>query len=87
HPLARRSRLDLATYLAADHLSPTPPASAPVSPIDGRLGQLHRPRRVVVTVPEYAVVPHVLAGSDLIFTTGRPFAESMAALTPLVLAE
>lgn len=87
HPLAGRPRLDLATYLGADHLSPTPPTSAAVSPIDGRLGQLHRPRRVAVTVPEYAVVPHVLAGSDLIFTTGRPFAESMAALTPLVLAD
>jgi DNA-binding transcriptional LysR family regulator len=89
HPLARGTaepRLDLATYLAADHLSPTPPASAAVSPIDGRLGQIHRPRRVAVTVPEYAVVPHVLAGDDLIFTSGRPFAESMAALTPLVVA-
>lgn len=87
HPLSGRGRLDLATYLGQDHLSPTPPASAQVSPIDGRLGQLHRPRRVAVTVPEYAVVPHVLASSDLIFTTGRPFAESMAALAPLAIAE
>jgi DNA-binding transcriptional LysR family regulator len=87
HPLASRRELDLATYLAADHLSPTPPASASVSPIDGRLGQLHRPRRVAVTVPEYGVVPLVLASSDLVFTTGRPLADSMAALTPLVVID
>lgn len=78
HPVANRSALDMETYLTLSHLSPTPLAHAPVSPIDGRLRELHLKRKIIVTVPEYTVAPSVLSRTDLVFTTGRPFAEHLA---------
>ena len=35
-------------------------------------------RRIAVTVPEYALVGQMLPGSNLVFTTGRPYAEHLA---------
>ena len=83
HPLAGRAVLDMETYLTLGHLSPTPLASAAVSPVDGRLRELHLNRRIVVTVPEYTVAPSILSRTDLCFTTGRPFAEHLAGSMPL----
>ena len=83
HPLAGRHELDMETYLTLGHLSPTPLASAAVSPVDGRLQALHLNRRIVLTVPEYTVAPSILSRTDLCFTTGRPFAEHLAGSMPL----
>jgi DNA-binding transcriptional LysR family regulator len=69
-------------YLAEHHLSPTTEEQAPLSPIDGRLLEHGLKRRIGVTVPEYAIIPYVLAGTDLVFTTGRPFAEHLAQMMP-----
>jgi DNA-binding transcriptional LysR family regulator len=87
HPLARASRIGLDDYLQLDHLSPTPASRAALSPIDGRLAQLRLPRRIAVTVPEYSLAPKLLAHSDLVFTTGRTFAEHLASHLPLALIE
>ncbi|MFX7934398.1 hypothetical protein ABTK33_20140, partial [Acinetobacter baumannii] len=81
HPLARATAMPLDLYLAQEHLSPTPHAGALFSPIDGRLAQLGVNRRIAVSVPEYALAPYVLSRDDLIFTTGRPFADHFASLT------
>lgn len=78
HPVAGRTELDIDTYLTLSHLSPTPPAHAAYSPIDGRLRELNLKRRIAVTVPEYTVAPSILSHTDLVFTTGRPFAEHLA---------
>ena len=78
HPLAHRASLDMATYLSLAHLSPSPIAHAAFSPIDGRLRELHLKRRIAVTVPEYTIAPSILSRTDLVFTTGRPFAEHLA---------
>lgn len=78
HPLAGEAALDMATYLSLDHLSPTPISHASFSPIDGRLRALHLKRRIAVSVPEYTVAPSILSRTDLVFTTGRPFAEHLA---------
>lgn len=40
-------------------------------------------RSATVTVPYFAMAPHLLAGTDLIFTTSRHFAEHFAAMLPL----
>ena len=78
HPLAQlRGPLTMETYLQQRHLSPTSDDCLSLSPIDGRLLDLGLKRRIVASVPEYAIVPHVLAGSDLLFTTGAPFAEQI----------
>ena len=87
HPFARRKALTLEDYLALDHLSPTPQASAHVSPIDGRLAQLGLKRRIRVSVPEFTVVPYVLAVNDLVFTSGRSFIEHLASIFPFAVLE
>jgi DNA-binding transcriptional LysR family regulator len=82
HPVAKANRISMDTYLALDHISPSSQESLLLSPIDGRLLELGLSRRVAVSVPEYAIVPYVLAQTDLIFTTGRPFAEQLAQMMP-----
>jgi DNA-binding transcriptional LysR family regulator len=87
HPYARRAALKLDEYLALDHLSPTPYSSASVSPIDGRLAQLGLKRKIRVSVPEYTVVPYMLASNDLVFTSGRSFIEHMASIFPFAVLD
>ena len=41
-------------------------------------------RTPTVTVPYFAMAPHLLPGTDLIFTTSRHFAQHFAAILPLV---
>lgn len=74
HPLASAERIAMDDYLALEHLSPNPPHGAAVSPIDGRLAELGLSRRIRVSLSEYSLVPFVLAGSDLVFTSAEPFA-------------
>jgi DNA-binding transcriptional LysR family regulator len=74
HPLAGAERIAMDDYLKLEHLSPNPPHGAAVSPIDGRLAELGLARRIRVSLSEYALVPFVLAGSDLVFTSAEPFA-------------
>ncbi|WP_292056814.1 MULTISPECIES: LysR family transcriptional regulator [unclassified Martelella] len=78
HPLAGRSRIDLQEYLSLDHLSPTPHTSPAISPIDGQLAQLDAKREIAMSVAEFTLVPHMLARTNLVFTSSRPFAEQMA---------
>ncbi len=87
HPLATQKRIDLTTYLAQSHISPTPPSIPQLSPIDGRLAQLNLHRRVAVSVPEYFMIPYVLARDDLVLTTARPFAEHVASFMPFAILE
>jgi DNA-binding transcriptional LysR family regulator len=87
HPLAQQSRIDLETYLAQSHISPTSPSISQWSPISGRLAQLNLRRRIAVTVPEYFMIPYILARDDLVLTTARPFAEHVGSFMPLAILE
>jgi DNA-binding transcriptional LysR family regulator len=82
HPVVRRADFPLDLYLELDHVSPTPGSNAAFSPIDGRLSQLGSRRRIAMSVPEYALIPAILADTDLIFTTARPYAEHIVASSP-----
>jgi DNA-binding transcriptional LysR family regulator len=78
HAFARSPEpITMERYLAQNHLSPSADEVLTLSPIDGRLKALGLKRRIAASVPEYAIAPHVLAGTDLVFTTGAPFAEQM----------
>jgi DNA-binding transcriptional LysR family regulator len=85
HPLARQTRIDMQTYLEQAHVSPTPASIPQWSPIDGHLARLNLRRRIVVSVPEYFLIPYILARDDLVLTTARPFAEHMAAFMPFAI--
>lgn len=87
HPLSRKKRLTMQEYLAADHLSPSPPNQTTCSPITRKLESLSLTRRVKVSVPEYTIVPYLLAQSDLVFTTGRPFADHLASIMPFAVID
>ncbi|MCW5719244.1 MAG: LysR family transcriptional regulator [Bauldia sp.] len=77
HPLARRQSLGMEEYLRLGHVSPSSSRVIDVSPIDGRLAQLRLSRNIVASVPEYAIAPRVVRQTDLVFTTGRMFAEAL----------
>ena len=78
HPLAGQGAVDLEQYLTLNHISPTTRRQFALSPIDGTLARMQLSRRIAVTVPEYALVQQLLPHSDLVFTTGRPYAEHLA---------
>jgi DNA-binding transcriptional LysR family regulator len=84
HPAARLQRVSLARYLNLAHLAPYPSSSKELGPIDGVLAKTGYRRRIVATVPEFNLVPGVLQQTDLVFTTGRRFAEHHARLLGLV---
>jgi DNA-binding transcriptional LysR family regulator len=78
HPLVQRGSVTLEEYLTLDHISPTTRRQFALSPIDGILAGMQLSRHIAVTVPEYSLVEQLLPGSDLVFTTGRPYADHMA---------
>lgn len=86
HPFAGQ-RLSLETYLELDHVSPACLHNTMMLPIDGRLLQLQRKRRIAVSLPDYSCVPYLLNQTDLVFTTGRSFAEQLTRTLPLCVAE
>lgn len=83
HPMAQRTGLTMDEYLQLDHLSPTSTSTIHLGPIGGRLAQLGLERRIMMYVPEFNLVPYVLLRSDLVFTTGRRFAEHWASFFPI----
>ncbi len=84
HPLARLRRITLSRYLSLQHLAPHPSSTREFGPIDGELAKIGHRRNVTATAPEFNIVPYVLARTDLVFTTGRRFAEHYAANMGLV---
>lgn len=84
-PLAKQPRISLGRYLAARHLAPSQSMDGEPGPIMATMQKIGYRRHVAATVPEYNLVPYALAGSDLVFTTGRRFAEHQARIVPLVI--
>lgn len=66
HPLAG-ARMTLARYCAASHLLVAPRGQRG-SFVDDVLAQLGKTRRISLAVPHFLVVPHVIAGTDLVAT-------------------
>lgn len=83
HPLEKQPRISLGRYLGARHLAPSQSMDGEPGPIMATMQKVGYRRHVAATVPEYGLVPYALVGSDLIFTTGRRFAEHQARTVPL----
>ncbi len=79
HPHSDPGPIPLENYLDLDHISPTPGSSAAFSPIDGQLYRLGVQRRIAMSVPEYSLIPAILAETDLLFTTALPYAQRIVA--------
>jgi DNA-binding transcriptional LysR family regulator len=86
HPLAR-GRMTVQQYLHAPHLVPLPFSAAHRGVIDRHLASLRVTRNARVEIPFFTMAPHMLEGSDLIFTISRHFALHYAALLPLAVVE
>jgi DNA-binding transcriptional LysR family regulator len=82
HPLARTG-MSREQYLQAPHIVPLPFSSTHRGVIDKHLASLRVTRNARMVVPFFNMAPHLLAGTDLIFTISRHFAEHYAAILPL----
>ncbi|AKJ68769.1 LysR family transcriptional regulator [Pandoraea thiooxydans] len=82
HPLANKG-ISLKHYLELPHLAPTPYVSERHSFIDGCLAERGLRRHIQMTMPYFGLVPYVLMRTDLVFTTGRQFAQHYARYLPI----
>lgn len=83
HPLARTAAMTREQYLHAAHVVPLPFSSTHRGVIDKHLASLRLTRNARVIVPFFSMAPHMLPGTDLIFTISRHFAEHYARMLPL----
>lgn len=83
HPFAVLDRLSLPEYLSLDHISPTAAADARFSPIDDELSRLRAKRRIVMVLPDYLMLPRIVARTRLVLTTGARFGALAAATAPV----
>lgn len=85
NPLATGKKpMTLEHYLAAAHVVPLPLAMSHRAVIETHLAGLRVARDARVVVPYYAVAPHLVAESDLVFTTARHFAMQFVRTLPVV---
>ncbi len=79
-PAARARVFDADRYCAQTHLL-VAPRGTPGSHVDAALAKQKRSRRVALMVPHFLVAPHVVAGTDLVWTApermARPYAEKL----------
>ena len=85
HPLARKTALCATDYRTAQHLAPVRYAGGVRGSVDQHLAALGMERMHRVSLAYFNLVPFVLEQTDLLFTTGRRFAESCARLVPLTI--
>ncbi|WGF88029.1 LysR family transcriptional regulator [Marinivivus vitaminiproducens] len=85
-PLAG-GHLSLGQFIEQDHLLRSTSQIALPGLIADCLAEHGVKRKVAATVPEFSMAPSLLLDSDLVFTTGRQFAEYWARLLPLAIVE
>ena len=82
HPAARRG-WDSASWLAAEHVAPTPTHPGAKGVIDDHLDKLGLQRNISVRCPHFGLIPAMVASSLLVLTTGRQYCERYTATLPL----
>jgi DNA-binding transcriptional LysR family regulator len=81
HPLAGGATLAMDDYLALDHIEALPLGTVGLA--DEILATLGRRRRIVLTVPNFLIAPHVVAQSDCCFTLANRIAAPLTTRLPL----
>ncbi|MDO8756328.1 MAG: LysR family transcriptional regulator [Polaromonas sp.] len=82
HPAARRG-WDSASWLAAEHVAPTPTHPGAKGVIDEHLDKLGLQRNITVRCPHFGLIPAMVASSLLVLTTGRQYCERYTEALPL----
>jgi DNA-binding transcriptional LysR family regulator len=82
HPAVRRG-WDEAAWLAAEHIAPTPMHPGARGAIDDFLSSRGVSRNIVARCPHFGLIPSMVAGTLLVLTTGRHYAERFAQQLPV----
>lgn len=82
HPAVRRG-WDSATWLAAEHIAPTPTYPGAKGVIDLHLDSLGLQRNITARCPHFGLIPAMVASSLLVLTTGRQYCERFTQQLPL----
>ncbi len=84
HPAARRG-WDLNSWLAAEHIAPTPTHPGARGIIDQMLDSLGHQRHITARCAHFGLIPDMVAASLLVLTTGRQYCERVAQRLPLAI--
>lgn len=82
HPAARRG-WDSESWLAAEHIAPTPTHPGAKGVIDEHLDKLGLQRNITVRCPHFGLIPAMVASSLLVLTTGRQYCERYTGTLPV----
>ena len=78
HPAVRRESQggwDQASWLAAEHIAPTPTHPGARGVIDEHLDSLGLQRNITARCPHFGLIPSMVASTLLVLTTGRQYCE------------
>jgi DNA-binding transcriptional LysR family regulator len=84
NPMARKP-LTVDLYLRAPHVVPLAYSPSHRGVVDQHLAAMRVARNVRVVLPFFSMAPHLLPGTDLLFTTTRHFAQHYAKFLPLAI--
>lgn len=84
HPAVRRG-WDIETWLAAEHVAPTPTHPGARGIIDQMLDTLGRQRNIMARCAHFGLIPDMVASSLLVLTTGRQYCERFAERLPVAI--
>lgn len=82
HPAVRRG-WDSESWLAAEHIAPTPTHPGAKGVIDEHLDKLGLQRNITVRCPHFGLIPAMVASSLLVLTTGRQYCERYTGTLPV----
>ena len=82
HPAVRRG-WDADTWLASEHIAPTPMHPGARGIIDQMLDALALERNITARCAHFSLIPDMVASSLLVLTTGRQYCERFAERLPL----
>jgi len=86
HPLVRAGAgrgWTVERYLACEHVAPMPNYEGARGVIDDHLARLGLPREIAVRSAHFALIPAMVAGSQLVLTTGRLFCQRYVDVLPV----
>jgi len=82
HPAVRRG-WDVDSWLAAEHIAPTPLHPGARGIIDQMLDDLGRRRHIAARCAHFSLIPDMVASSLLVLTTGRQYCERFVQRLPV----
>ncbi len=86
HPAVRRG-WDLESWLAAEHIAPTPTHPGARGVIDQMLDELNLQRNITARCAHFSLIPDMVASSLLVLTTGRQYCERFVERLPVAILD